>query len=56
MPLVLDLGGEIADNGLSRLFMTIAAAFAELERNRIKERITQVKRDQKARGPFVQQR
>ena len=36
-------------NGLSRLFMTIAAAFAELERDRIRERITQVKRDQKAR-------
>ena len=46
---LLDLGGDIAGNGLSRLFMTIAAAFAELERDRIRERITQVKRDQKAR-------
>jgi hypothetical protein len=33
--------------------MTIAAAFAELERDRIRERITQVKRDQKARGRFL---
>jgi len=36
-------------NGLSRLFVTIAAACAELERDRIRQRITQVKRDQKAR-------
>jgi putative DNA-invertase from lambdoid prophage Rac len=27
---LLDLGGDIAGNGLSRLFMTIAAAFADL--------------------------
>ena len=50
---LLDLGGDIAGNGLSRLFMTIAAAFAELERDRIRERITQVKRDQKVRGRFL---
>jgi putative DNA-invertase from lambdoid prophage Rac len=50
---LLDLGGDIAGNGLSRLFMTIAAAFAELERDRIRERITQVKRDQKARSRFL---
>jgi DNA invertase Pin-like site-specific DNA recombinase len=50
---LLDLGGDIAGNGLSRLYMTIAAAFAELERDRIRERITQVKRDQKARGRFL---
>jgi len=49
---LLDLGGDIAGNRLSRLFMTIAAAFAELERDRIRERITQVKRDQKARHRF----
>ena len=50
---LLDLGGDIAGNGLSRLFMTIAAAFAELERDRIRVRITQVKRDQKARHRFL---
>jgi len=50
---LLNLGGDIAGNGLSRLFMMIAAAFAELERDRIRERITQVKRDQKARGRFL---
>jgi DNA invertase Pin-like site-specific DNA recombinase len=29
---LLDLGGDIAGNGLSRLLMTIAGAFADLER------------------------
>ncbi len=31
---LLDLGGDIARNGLSKLFLTIAAAFAEGERDR----------------------
>ena len=38
---------------LSKLFLTIAAAFAEAERDRIRERIGQVKADQKARGRFL---
>jgi DNA invertase Pin-like site-specific DNA recombinase len=46
---LLDLGGDIAGNGISKLFLTIAAAFAEAERDRIRERIGQVKADQKAR-------
>ena len=33
--------------------MTIAAAFAEAERDRIRERIGQVKADQKARGRYL---
>jgi len=33
--------------------MTIAAAFAQLEREHIRERITQVKRDHKARRRFL---
>ena len=33
---LLDLGGDIAGNGLSKLFLTIAAAFAEAERDRIR--------------------
>ncbi|HME21272.1 MAG TPA: recombinase family protein, partial [Acetobacteraceae bacterium] len=36
---LLDLGGDIAGNGISKLFLTIAAAFAEAERDRIRERI-----------------
>jgi DNA invertase Pin-like site-specific DNA recombinase len=50
---LLDLGGDISGNGLSKLFLTIAAAFAEAERDRIRERVTQVKRDQKARGRYL---
>ena len=37
----------------SKLFLTIAAAFAEAERDRIRERIGQVKADQKARGRYL---
>jgi putative DNA-invertase from lambdoid prophage Rac len=50
---LLDLGGDIAGNGISKLFLTIAAAFAEAERDRIRERIGQVKADQKSRGRFL---
>jgi DNA invertase Pin-like site-specific DNA recombinase len=50
---LLDLGGDISGNGLSKLFLTIAAAFAEAERDRIRERIADVKRDQKTRGRFL---
>ena len=47
------MGGDISGNGLSKLFLTIAAAFAEAERDRIRERIGQVKADQKARGRYL---
>ena len=50
---LLDLGGDISGNGMSKLFLTIAAAFAEAERDRIRERIGQVKADQKARGRYL---
>jgi putative DNA-invertase from lambdoid prophage Rac len=50
---LIDLGGDIAGNGLSKLFFTIASAFAEAERDRIRERISQVKADQRERGRFL---
>jgi putative DNA-invertase from lambdoid prophage Rac len=50
---LLDLGGDISGNGLSKLFLTIAAAFAEAERDRIRERISQSKKDQKDRGRYL---
>jgi DNA invertase Pin-like site-specific DNA recombinase len=50
---LIDLGGDIAGNGLSKLFFTIASAFAEAERDRIRERVTQVKADQRARGRYL---
>jgi putative DNA-invertase from lambdoid prophage Rac len=50
---LLDLGGDIAANGLSKLFLTIAAAFAETKRDRISERVGQSKADQKAWGRYL---
>jgi putative DNA-invertase from lambdoid prophage Rac len=50
---LLDLGGDISGNGLSKLFLTIAAAFAEAERDRIRERVSQSKADQKKRGRYL---
>jgi putative DNA-invertase from lambdoid prophage Rac len=51
--ILLDLGTEPLTNGLSKMFLTIAAAFAEAERDRIRERIGQVKADQKTRGRYL---
>jgi DNA invertase Pin-like site-specific DNA recombinase len=39
--------------GLSKPFLTIAAAFTEAERDHIRERIGQVKAAQKARGRYL---
>jgi len=50
---MLDLGGDVSGNGLSKLFLTIAAAFAEAERDRIRERVAQVKADQRDRGRYL---
>ncbi len=49
---LIDLGGDIA-NGLSKLFYTIAVAFAEAEHDRIRERLLGTKADQKKRGRFL---
>ncbi|MFN3933258.1 MAG: recombinase family protein [Parvibaculum sp.] len=50
---LIDLGGDVSGNGLSKLFLTIAAAFAEAERDRIRERVQNTKADQKERGRFL---
>ena len=47
---LLDLGGDVTGNGIAGLFMKIAAAFAEFERDRLVERIREVKQDQRRRG------
>jgi putative DNA-invertase from lambdoid prophage Rac len=47
---LLDLGGDVTGNGMAGLFMKIAAAFAEFERDRLRERIRDVKQDQRKRG------
>ena len=49
---LIDLGGDIA-NGLSKLLYTVAVAFAEAERDRIRERVLGTNADQKRRGRFL---
>jgi putative DNA-invertase from lambdoid prophage Rac len=49
---LLDVGGDIA-NGHGKLFVTIVAAFAEAERDRLRERVADVKRDQRQRSRFL---
>jgi putative DNA-invertase from lambdoid prophage Rac len=50
---MIDLGGDVTGNGVSKLVFTILSAVAEAERDRIRERIADVKRDQKSRGRFL---
>lgn len=50
---MIDLGGDVTENGVSKLVFTILSAVAESERDRIRERIRDVKRDQAARGRYL---
>jgi putative DNA-invertase from lambdoid prophage Rac len=50
---MIDLGGDTTTNGVSKLVFTILSAVAEAERDRTRERITEVKRDQRERGRFL---
>ncbi|CAM3137415.1 resolvase [Komagataeibacter xylinus] len=50
---MIDLGGDVTGNGISKLVFTILSAVAEAERDRIRERITTVKADQKSRGRYL---
>jgi len=50
---MIDLGGDVTGNGISKLVFTILSAVAEAERDRIRERITTVKADQKNRGRYL---
>jgi DNA invertase Pin-like site-specific DNA recombinase len=50
---MIDLGGDTTGNGVSKLVFTILSAVAEAERDRTRERITEVKRDQRQRGRFL---
>lgn len=50
---MIDLGGDVTGNGISKLVFTILAAVAEAERDRIRERISDVKTDQRKRGRYL---
>jgi putative DNA-invertase from lambdoid prophage Rac len=50
---MVDLGGDVTGNGISKLVFTILSAVAEAERDRIRERIADVKQDQKARNRYL---
>lgn len=50
---MIDLGGDVTANGVSKLVFTILSAVAEAERDRIRKRIATVKRDQRARGRYL---
>jgi DNA invertase Pin-like site-specific DNA recombinase len=50
---LLDLGGDVSGNGVSKVFMTIAASFAELEREKISERTRDAKRYLSSQGVFI---
>lgn len=47
---LLDLGGDVTGNGLAKVFLTMAAAFAEFERDRISERIRDAKLAMRRQG------
>lgn len=50
---MIDLGGDTTGNGVSKLVFTILSAVAEAERDRTRERIAEVKADQRRRGRFL---
>jgi DNA invertase Pin-like site-specific DNA recombinase len=50
---LLDLGGDVSGNGLAKVMLTMAACFAEFERDRIGERVRDVKRHQRQLGRYL---
>lgn len=50
---MIDLGGDVTGNGISKLVFTILSAVAEAERDRTRERIAEVKRDQRIRNRYL---
>lgn len=50
---LLDLGGDVTGNGVSKMFFTIVAAFAEFERDRISERVSDIKSSERDKGRFL---
>jgi DNA invertase Pin-like site-specific DNA recombinase len=49
---MIDLGGDVCGNGISKLVFTILSAVAENERDRIRDRIRDVKRHLASQGVY----
>lgn len=50
---MIDLGGDVMADGMSKLVFTILAAVAEGERDRIRERVIDSVRDRRARNVYL---
>ena len=50
---IIDLGGDVTGNGISELVFPILSAVAEAERDRIRQRIRDVKADQRKRQRYL---
>ncbi len=50
---MIDLGGDVTGNGISKLIFTILSAVAEAERDRIRERVLGIIADKRKRGVHV---
>jgi len=50
---MIDLGGDVTGNGISKLVFTILSAVAESERDRIRENVRHVKADQRSRNRYL---
>jgi putative DNA-invertase from lambdoid prophage Rac len=50
---MIDLGGDVTGNGISKLVFTILSAVAEVERDRTRERVLDIIADKRKRGVHV---
>jgi putative DNA-invertase from lambdoid prophage Rac len=50
---MIDLGGDVTGNGISKLVFTILSAVAEAERDRTRERVLDIVADKRRRGVHV---
>lgn len=50
---LLDLGGDVTGNGVSAMVFVLLSAFAQFERERLQERVREVKGDQRRRRRYL---
>lgn len=51
--ILLDMGGDVTGDGIAQLVFTILSAVAQFERERLQERIKDVKEDQRKRNRYL---